>query len=435
MTETARVILWGSDVGAVTWVPDRGVGVFQYTPEFARSGIELSPLMMPLTDIPYEFPSLSRETFKGLPGMLADSLPDKFGNALIDAWLSLQNRAPGSFTPVERLCYTGTRGMGALEFKPRLGDVAATARKIEIEDLVNLANRVLDDRIALAGKLTGDNDQCAIEDILRVGTSAGGARAKAVLAWNAETQEFRSGQTQAPRGFSHWLMKFDGVTGKKDKETVDPEGFGRIEYAYYLMAKAAGIEINVCRLHEEGGRAHFMTKRFDRTQDGDKLHMQSLGAMMHYDFNMVGACTYEQALQTIRQLRLPRSDMEQQIRRAYLNILARNQDDHVKNIAFLMNRKGEWRLSPAFDVTYSYNPAGDWTSQHQMSLAGKRDQFSLDDLIEYAGIGDIKKTKAKSMLSEVSQAVADWKTFASEADISRINIDSIMKTHRRELFV
>ena len=435
MTETARVILWGSDVGAVTWVPDRGVGVFQYTPEFARSGIELSPLMMPLTDTPYEFPSLSRETFKGLPGMLADSLPDKFGNALIDAWLSLQNRAPGSFTPVERLCYTGTRGMGALEFKPRLGDVAATARKIEIEDLVNLANRVLDDRIALAGKFTGDNDQCAIEDILRVGTSAGGARAKAVLAWSAETQEFRSDQTQAPRGFSHWLMKFDGVTGNKDKEAVDPEGFGRIEYAYYLMAKAAGIEINVCRLHEEGGRAHFMTKRFDRTQDGDKLHMQSLGAMMHYDFNMVGAYTYEQALQTIRQLRLPRSDMEQQIRRAYLNILARNQDDHVKNIAFLMNRKGEWRLSPAFDVTYSYNPAGGWTSQHQMSLAGKRDQFSLDDLIEYAGIGDIKKTKAKSMLSEVSQAVADWKTFASEADISRINIDSIMKTHRRELFV
>ena len=435
MTETARVILWGSDVGAVTWVPDRGVGVFQYTPEFARSGIELSPLVMPPTEAPYEFPSLRKETFKGLPGMLADSLPDKFGSALIDAWLSRQGRDPGSFTPVERLCYTGTRGMGALEFKPHLGDVATTARKIEFDALVDLANRVLDDRVALAGKFTGEDDQHAIEDILRVGTSAGGARAKAVLAWNAETQEFRSGQAQAPKGFSHWLVKFDGVTGNKDKEVADPQGFGRIEYAYHLMAKAAGIEMNECRLHEEGGRAHFMTRRFDRAQDGDKIHMQSFGAMMHYDFNMAGAYAYEQALRTIHRLRLPRSDMEQQIRRAYLNILARNQDDHVKNIAFLMNRKGEWRLSPAFDVAYSYNPAGDWTSQHQMSLAGKHDRFSVDDLIEHAGAGGVKKAKAKSMLSEVSRAVADWKTFASEAGVPRRDVERIMKTHRRELFV
>ena len=436
MPETAKVILWGSEIGAVAWMPDRGVGVFQYTPEFAQSRIEPSPLMMPLTDASYEFPSLSRETFKGLPGMLADSLPDKFGNALINAWLSRQGRDPGSFTPVERLCYTGTRGMGALEFEPHLGDVATTARKIEIESaLINLINRVLDDRIALAGKFTGDDDQRVIEDILRVGTSAGGARAKAVLAWNSETQEFRSGQAAAPKGFSHWLMKFDGVTGNKDKEVADPQGYGRIEYAYYLMAKAAGIEMNECRLHEEGGRAHFMTKRFDRTQDGDKLHMQSLGAMMHYDFNMNGAYAYEQALQTIRRLGLPRSDMEQQIRRTYLNILARNQDDHVKNIAFLMNRKGEWRLSPAFDVAYSYNPTGSWTSQHQMSLSGKRDRFSVDDLIKYAGIGDVKKTKARNILSEVSHAVADWKKFASDAGVSRSDADRIMKTHRRELFV
>lgn len=435
MTETARVLLWGSDIGAVTWVPDRGVGVFQYAPDFARSGIEVSPVMMPLTDTPYEFPSLSRETFKGLPGMLADSLPDKFGNTLINAWLSRQSRDPSSFTPVERLCYTGTRGMGALEFKPRLAEATTSARKIEIESLVSLANRVLDDRIALEGKFTGDNDQRVIEDILRVGTSAGGARAKAVLAWNEATQEFRSGQAPATKGFSQWLMKFDGVTGNKDKEIADPQGFGRIEYAYYLMAKAAGVEMNECRLHEEGGRAHFMTKRFDRTQDGDKLHMQSFGAMMHYDFNVAGAYAYEQALQTIRRLRLPRSDMEQQVRRAYLNILARNQDDHVKNIAFLMNRKGEWRLSPAFDVAYSYNPTGDWTSQHQMSLAGKRDDFSIDDLIDFAVVGDVKKTRAKSILSEVSQAVVDWKVFAREADIPDSDIDRIMKTHRRELFV
>ncbi|MDP5072096.1 MAG: type II toxin-antitoxin system HipA family toxin, partial [Congregibacter sp.] len=342
MTETARVILWGRDIGAVTWLTDRGVGVFQYTPEFARSRIEVAPLMMPLTDTPYEFPSLSKETFKGLPGMLADSLPDKFGNTLINAWLSRQGRDPGSFTPVERLCYTGSRGMGALEFKPQLGDSATTVHRIEIAALVDLANRVLDDRIALGGKFTGNDDQQVIEDILRVGTSAGGARAKAVLAWNAQTGEFRSGQNPAVKDFGHWLIKFDGVAGNKDRELADPQGFGRIEYAYSLMAKAAGIDMTQCRLHEEGGRAHFMTKRFDRTDDGKKLHMQSLGAMLHYDFNVAGAYAYEQALQCIRRLGLPRSDMEQQVRRTFFNILARNQDDHVKNIAFLMTRTGAW---------------------------------------------------------------------------------------------
>lgn len=325
--------------------------------------------------------------------------------------------------------------MGALEFKPRLGDVTTSARKVEIDSLVNLANRVLDDRIALEGKFIGDNDQRVIEDILRVGTSAGGARAKAVLAWNEDTLEFRSGQAPAAKGFSQWLIKFDGITENKDKEIADPQGFGRIEYAYYLMAREAGIEMNACRLHEEGGRSHFMTKRFDRTQDGDKLHMQSFGAMMHYDFNFAGAYAYEQALQTIRRLRLPRSDIEQQIRRAYFNILARNQDDHVKNIAFLMNRKGDWRLSPAFDVAYSYNPSGDWTSQHQMSLAGKRDGFSIDDLIEFARVGDVKKTSARNILSEVSQAVANWSAFAREADIPDDDIDRVMKTQRSELFV
>lgn len=372
--------------------------------------------------------------------MLADSLPDKFGNTLINAWLSSQGRDPRGFTPVERLCYVGTRGMGALEFKPRIGDGSNPARQVEIEALVDLANRVLDDRISLEGKLSSDlstetSDERVMEDILRVGTSAGGARAKAVLAWNQATGEFRSGQTPASEGFSHWLMKFDGVAGNRDKELADPQGFGRIEYAYHLMAKAAGIEMRECRLHEEGGRAHFMTKRFDRDANGDKQHMQSLGALMHYDFNAAGAYAYEQALQTIRRLALPRHDVEQQIRRACFNVLARNQDDHVKNIAFLMNRQGEWRLSPAFDVAYSYNPRGDWTSQHQMSLGGKRDAFVIDDLIAFAKHGDIKTPQAKAILAEVSQAVSDWDSFAGQADIPEDDVRRIAKTHRRELFI
>lgn len=435
MTDTARVILWGSDIGAVTWLPDRGLGVFQFTPEFARSGIELAPIMMPLRDAPYEFPSLARETFKGLPGMLADSLPDKFGDTLINAWLAARGREPGSFTPVERLCYTGTRGMGALEFHPQLGEAPKATRKVEIEALVSLANRVLDDRIALAGRLTGDDDAHAIEDILRVGTSAGGARAKAVLAWNPATGEFRSGQAPAAEGFSHWLMKFDGIHGNRDREVADPRGFGRIEYAYHLMARAAGIDMEDCRLHEEGGRAHFMTRRFDRTPKGGKLHMQSLGALMHYDFNRADAYAYEQALLAIKRLGLPMHDIEQQVRRAFLNVLARNQDDHVKNVAFLMNRKGAWRLSPAFDVAYSYNPSGAWTSRHQMSVNGARDGFAVDDLLTFAGVGGLKKTKARTILGEVSAAVADWRLHADRAGVPEADTARIESALRRELFV
>ena len=433
MTESARVILWGSDIGAVSWLRDQEIGVFQYTPAFAKSNIEVAPFTMPLRAAPYQFPSLDKETFKGLPGLLADSLPDKFGNTLIDAWLSRQGRDSSSFTPVERLCYTGNRGMGALEFKPLLSEAPTSTRKVDIDALVSLANRVLDDRVALKGKFSSDDDQQVIEDILRVGTSAGGARAKAVLAWNEKTDEFRSGQAPSSPGFSQWLVKFDGIHGNRDKELADPQGFGRIEYAYYLMACAAGIDMEACRLMEEGGRAHFMTKRFDRTPTNKKLHMQSFGAMMHYNFNDAGAHSYEQALQTIKQLGLSSHDVEQQIRRAIFNVLARNQDDHVKNIAFLMDPKGQWTLSPAFDVTYSYNPTGDWTSQHQMSLNGKRNDFKTEDLITFAAIGGMKKTNANFVIAEVANAVANWKQYALDAQISKKDIDRIAKTHRLNL--
>ncbi len=430
MDDTARVLLWGRDIGAVTWLDDRAIGVFQYTPEFAESAIELSPLVMPLRAAPYEFPTLSNETFHGLPRMLSDSLPDKFGSALINAWLAGQGRTPASFNPVERLCYTGARGIGALEFRPALREAPTTARKIKISALVDLANRVLDDRIALEGKLTGDDDKEAIEDILRVGTSAGGARAKAVLAWNKETNEFRSGQAPARSGFTHWIMKFDGVSENKDKELADPKGFGRIEYAYYLMAEKVGIKMNECRLHEEGGRAHFLTKRFDRLDDGGKLHMQSLGALMHYDFNQAGAYSYEQAIQAIKRLGLPQEDVEQQFVRAVFNLVARNQDDHVKNIAFLMDKHGEWQLSPAFDVAYSYNPTGEWTARHQMSLNGKRSGFERDDLLAFAKVCGIKKRRMERSLERVAKAVSSWSEFASGGDVADEDVQRIGRAFR-----
>lgn len=426
----ARVILWGRDIGAVSWLPEREVGVFQYVPEFVGSGIEVAPLMMPLSDAPYEFPALPRETFKGLPGLLADSLPDTWGNALIDAWLARQGRSPESFNPVERLCYTGARGMGALEFKPALFGPKNHGDLLDVTALVELANSILDERSAFAARLSGVDDAKIIEDIFRVGTSAGGARAKAIVAWNENTGEFRSGQVPHDANFTYWLMKFDGIHNNRDKELADPKGYGLIEYAYYLMATEAGIDMSECRLHHEGGRAHFMTRRFDRTEGGEKLHMQTLCAMMHFDFNQPDAYSYEQALQTIRRIGMPTVDVEQQFRRAVFNVIARNHDDHVKNIAYLMNKSGEWRLSPAFDVAYSYNPAGAWTSRHQMSINGKRDGLLAEDLLALGKSAAIKPARARDIIDDVDRSVRTWKQFAETAGVDGTTADRIAAAHR-----
>jgi serine/threonine-protein kinase HipA len=433
MNNDARVLLWGSVIGAVTWLEDREVGVFQYAPEFLASGIQLAPLTMPLREFPYEFPSLARNTFKGLPGLLADSLPDKFGNAIIDAWLASQGRDAASFHPVERLCYIGRRGMGALEFEPPTHGQTSDRRAVDVASLVDLASRVLDEREKLGGVFTSVDDRRVIEDILRVGTSAGGARAKAVLAWHPRTNEFRSGQVDVDEGFEHWLMKFDGVENNRDKELAAPKGYGKIEYAYHLMAVRAGIEMSPCRLHHEGGRSHFMTKRFDRTAKGGKRHMLSLGAMSHYDYNQPASYSYEQAVQVIRRLGLPREDLAQQVVRGMFNVVGRNHDDHVKNIAFLMNRRGRWRLAPAFDVSYAWDPAGQWTSRHQMSVNGKRDDFDRDDLIALAHVAGIKKAPANDMLDRVIDAVREWPTFAEAAGVPEARTADIQAHQRTHL--
>jgi serine/threonine-protein kinase HipA len=429
MNNDARVMLWGSLIGAVTWLEDREIGVFQYSPDFLRSGIELSPLSMPVAEFPYEFPALARNTFKGLPGLLADSLPDKYGNAIIDAWLASQNRNAASFNPVERLCYVGSRGMGALEFEPATLGPPSSKRAVEVASLVDLVNRILNERASLGGVFSGDDDREAISDILRVGTSAGGARAKAILAWNPETNEFRSGQVDAGQGLEHWIMKFDGVSSTRDSEMATPMGYGRIEYAYYLMALDAGIKMMPCRLHREGDRSHFMTKRFDRTARGGKLHMQSLGALAHFDYRQPASYTYEQAIQVIQRLGLPRKDAEQQVLRAFFNVVGRNCDDHVKNIAFLMNRRGEWSLSPAFDVTYAWNPTGEWTSRHQMSINGKREGFKREDLLALAKIAGIKRARASQMLDSVIEAVRRWPDFGEKAEVPDRRVNEIQRNH------
>ncbi len=430
MSTTATVKLWGSTIGAVSL--EDGAATFEYDRAFIRSGIEVAPLTMPLSGRLYSFPSLRPETFHGLPGLLADSLPDRFGNALIDAWLARSGRLPESFNAVERLCYTGSRGMGALEYAPAIRSGQSGTSQVEVGKLVELASEVLAHRDNLHGWFNDGGRETALRDILRVGTSAGGARAKAVLAWNPQTGEVCSGQIKAGSGFEYWLMKFDGVSGNKDKELEDPKGYGAIEYAYYRMAVDAGITMSPSRLFEENGRRHFMTKRFDRLDGGGKLHMQSLCGMAHYDFNQAGAYGYEQALQVIRRLGLPMAAIEEQFRRMVFNIVARNQDDHVKNIAFLMDRSGTWSLSPAFDMTYSYQPSGKWTSSHQMTMNGKRDGFTLDDFKACAQGASMKRGRAETIVAEVRAIVARWRDYADEARVNPAQRDKIQATLRVE---
>ena len=419
MTVSAEVRLWGRRIGAVLLQTRKTVAAFEYDPAFRDSGIQVAPLMMPLSGRIYSFPALAQQTFHGLPGLLADSLPDAFGNAVIDAWLARSGRSPGSFSSVERLCYIGTRGMGALEFAPVLKEAPGSSRaSLDVAELVELAAAILADRERLDVNIAGAGNADALGEILRVGTSAGGARAKAVIAWNPVTHDVRSGQVPAGEGYEYWLLKFDGVDGNRDRELKDPRGYGAIEYAYANMAKDCGIEINECRLMEENGRRHFMTRRFDRTRDGKKIHMQSLGGLAHYDLNNApGSYSYEQAMQAIRQLGLPMATIEEQFRRTAFNIVGRNQDDHVKNIAFLMDKAGRWRLSPAFDMTYAYNPAGVWTGRHQMSMNGKQDGFTFADFEAFAKFASMKRGRARQILDEVREVFAAWPDYAEAAGV------------------
>jgi serine/threonine-protein kinase HipA len=431
VTTLAEIILWGSRIGAVALGDDSRTTTFQYDRKFSQSGIQVSPLEMPLSNQSYSFPELSRESFHGLPGLLSDSLPDKFGNALINRWLARSGRTPSSFNAVERLCYTGNRGMGALEFVPVTGPKSSKKKTLCVEDLVRIASEILSNRKSLNSSLSDEG----LKDILRVGTSAGGARAKAVIAWNPETNQVSSGQINAGDGFQYWLLKFDGINNNKDKELNDPKGYGIIEYAYSLMAKSCGIEMSECRLFKENGRSHFMTKRFDRLPDGDKLHMQSLAALAHFDFNLSGAYGYEQVFHIMRKLNLPYKSIEQQFRRMVFNIVARNQDDHVKNIAFLMNREGQWALSPAFDVNYSYQPDGTWTAKHQMTMNGKQESFTSTDLKECAGTAGMKQGQWRIILEQVQSVVSRWKDFADEAGVPARQKHQIQKTLRLTEFL
>jgi len=425
MTTLAEVKLWGKTIGAVSLDDGSSIADFEYDPHFVASGIEVAPLMMPLSNRVYRFPALAYETFNGLPGMLADSLPDKFGNALINAWLAKGGRSPRSFNAVERLCYTGKRGMGALEYRPIKGPKARKSRDIHVGKLVELASEILSQRGDMTVSFAEEKKEQSLREILQIGTSAGGARAKAVIAWNPETNQVRSGQVKADPGYQYWLLKFDGVRNNRDREMEDPKGYGTIEYAYSQMAKDAGIRMTSCRLLEENGRRHFMTRRFDRDAAGQKLHIQTLGAMAHLDYNQAGAHSYEEAFLVLRKLKLPTAEIEQLFRRMVFNIIARNQDDHVKNISFIMDEEGVWSLSPAYDMTYSYDPENIWMVNHQMTMNGKQDNFSVEDFEQCSKTTLLKRGRARQIIQEVDDVVSHWQDYADNVKVDPKQRDQI----------
>lgn len=428
MIYTAEVKLWGTTIGAVSLDDSQKTALFEYEKSFISSGIQPSPIMMPLKDSPYSFPELSYQSFHGLPGLLADSLPDKFGNELINVWLSKQGRLLDSFNAVERLCYTGTRGMGALEFFPAISENNLPSENIEVSQLVELASIVLSNRNnlkAVIDECDKKNLSASLQKIISLGTSAGGARAKAVIALNPLTKEVRSGQCQTEQGFEHWLIKFSGVSNNKDKEDNDLADFGMIEYAYYKMAQECGIKMNPCSLLDDGKNHHFMTKRFDRDSNGRKLHMQSLAALGHFDFNLAGQTSYEQAFTVLNKLHIGHQDRMELFRRMIFNVTACNCDDHVKNISFLMDRNGKWSLAPAYDVCFAYNPNGNWTSSHQMTINGKRKDIIIEDFDYCAKIAGLTNTQKKEAISSVLSGINKWESFASESGVSEERMKAI----------
>jgi serine/threonine-protein kinase HipA len=423
MNTLASVKIWNQKMGVILWDERKNLGIFEFDKSFLDLNLDVAPLQIPL-DVAkkgrrvFSFPFLNFETYKGLPGFIADSLPDKFGNQIIDAWLVQQGRDLQSFNSVDRLCYIGHRSMGALEFEPEIQQATHTSHSLEIEALVHFAKEVLDNRSHFHTNLNAKN---GFSDILQVGSSAGGARAKAVIAYNKTTGEVRSGQVDGLEGFDYWLIKFDGVT---NHQLGDPKGYGNIEYAYYLMALDCQINMMESLLKQENSRSHFMTKRFDRVNN-EKVYMQTLCGLAHFDYNIPGAHSYEQTFQIMRQMRLPYFDMEQLYRRMVFNVMARNQDDHTKNISFLMDKSGTWSLSPAYDVTFAYNPTNFWLKSHQMSINGKRDGILLDDLLAVAKNVNIKKPL--EIIQQVRSILLNWKKYAAIAGIKKEQVNEIEK--------
>ncbi len=429
MVDVAEVKIWGELAGAIRWDESEHLGYFQYDAKFIQKNWDLSPVKIPISQGSriYSFPELRSErsetesAFKGLPGLLSDALPDRYGNKLINTWLVKQGRPENSMNPVEKLCFIGTRGMGALEFEPAHHKAETTSIALELDSLLEVAKKMLNEREAFLNSLKKDEEKAMME-ILKIGTSAGGARPKAVIAYNVKTKEVRSGQGNVPRGFEHWLLKLDGVSGEQFGES---SGWGRVEYAYYLMAIDSEIEMRECQLLEEHGRAHFMTKRFDR-EGNIKHHLQSLCGLQHYDFNDMYGYSYEQLFQTMRLLRLTYPEAEQMFRRMVFNVLATNYDDHTKNFSFILKKDEAWKLAPAYDLCFSFDPSNYWVNKQTLSVNGKRLGITKDDLLTIARDNNIKR--GKKIIEDINSVVKSWTKYAKEAEV-RVDLKERISSH------
>lgn len=424
-------------VGAVSFDTEKGLGSFEYDPGFIKKSVELSPIKMPLSNRIYSFPELDFNTFKGLPGLIADSLPDDFGNAVLNAWVAGQGRSPGDITPLQRLQYTGKRGMGALEYAPatQLRSLNAS-QQVEIQSLVSIAQEILDSRrnFEVELKQNDQDDREAMISLLSVGMSAGGARPKAVLAFNKDFTQVRSGQANVPNGFTHYLMKFDGVSEhNKNQETFgDPLGYGAMEFVYHLMANKCGLDMMACRLLNEGNRRHFITQRFDRIKNS-KVHVQTLNGLAHVDYKKPGSFSYAELFGIARQLRLSAVEAEQLFKRMTFNIIARNHDDHSKNFAFIL-KKDKWSLAPAYDLAYSYKPGSKWVNSHWMSLNGKRDNFTRSDFYSLEKLSPVfNKKKIDDIIDATIEHVSTWRQLAEEWDVPKTLIDEIQENLRLDI--
>ncbi|MBQ0089209.1 MAG: type II toxin-antitoxin system HipA family toxin [Prevotellaceae bacterium] len=432
MNTTAEIFLWGTRVGIIHQDLDKPYASFEYDEKFSNSSIEISPIMMPLSNVVYEFPALSGEPFFGMPGLVVDSLPDTFGNKVIEQWLASQGKSITDFTAIDRLCYMGKRGMGALEYVPASSEISDINESINVSEMVKFASDVLNKRDAITLKA---EEALTYSQFVQVGSSAGGARAKALIAWNEKTNEIKSGQLSLNKDFDYWLMKFDKVSKNGDHGLEDVPEYTLIEYAYYKMALDAGVQMNECRIYSNAGENHFITKRFDRVE-GKKIHMQSLGALAHISYKEPRLCSYEMAAAYMREMKLPMVDIEQFYSRMVFNCIAVNQDDHVKNISFLMDRNGRWRLSPAYDITYSYDITNKWLSAHQMTVNGKKSDIKLNDLLEAGEKMGLKKKKCMDIISKISLVVADFEKYAREAGIREktyMSIKEILNQNKIEI--
>lgn len=418
---TVRVKMWGTIVGYLHQ-EDNGIVGFQYDEDFLKSGIEISPVKMPLSTITYTFPVLPEITYHGLPGMVADSLPDRFGNIVISRYLESQGRSADSLSVIEKLCYTGKRGMGALEYEPSQ-EITTINEAVDLDALTKLASEILSEK----EQIHIEKNDNMMAQLMECGSSVGGARAKTLIAWNPNTNDVRSGQVDAGQGYEYWLLKFDNIKNNRDKDVQADDGeYTKVEYAYYLMALDADIKMSECKLYKENGSAHFMTKRFDRKdKKGEKVHMQSLCALAHMDFNSPRIYSYEEAFLVMKQLNLPYSDFLQLFKRMVFNEYAKNYDDHTKNISFLMDKKGVWSLSPAYDVTFSYRKDSQWVNAHQMLINGKADNITEEDMLYVAQKVGIKNSDAKKSIEKVKASVSKWEFFAKQTDMSPKNIERI----------